>query len=207
MMSSVGNTAKLACIGQIILGPCTEIVRKILKNEIQPINLTRQVRHKLSSTNIQIKPEQYCIICPRRTQYCGDYSEFDITFLYFILRNFSNITQHVNGWGKEPEQTDRCVSANIERIRLWRNKFAHTSNFSLSDSDFNDQCNDMFNTIKELEGYLGTSTVCQDAVSNIRNCSMDSATIHNIIEQLQLLRKDFEDFSSKKKLQQNIFFK
>lgn len=58
----------------------------------------------------QITKEQEKII------HNGNYAEFDITLLYFSLRNISKIPPHVKQWGNEPIPSDRSVSANIERI-------------------------------------------------------------------------------------------
>lgn len=64
------------------------------------------------------------------------YVDFDISLLYTILRYICGIHEHKNGWGDVPLPTDRIVSANIERIRLIRNEYGHSAEFSLSDIEF-----------------------------------------------------------------------
>ncbi|XP_062577373.1 uncharacterized protein LOC134239228 [Saccostrea cucullata] len=49
----------------------------------------------------------------------------DVTIMYKLLRNFSDIAPPGNGWGKEPRIVDITESDDIERIRLYRNKYSH----------------------------------------------------------------------------------
>lgn len=67
------------------------------------------------------------ILFPKQGKYNGDLSEFDIPTLYSILRFACNIEPHRLGWGKNPDDDDRSLSANIERIRIMRNDLVHNS--------------------------------------------------------------------------------
>lgn len=100
------------------------------------------------------------------------------------------IPQHTKQWGNEPDSGDRSVSANIERIRLMRNEYGHSSDTSISDTNFNVKWQNMFDVVQELEIYLGSSTVYQDAVKEIKTCSMDP-------EQSNKYIKEFFDLNRK----------
>lgn len=78
-----------------------------------------------------------------------------------------------NNGGNEPISSDRTVLANIERIRLIRNKYGYCTDISISDTDSHKKVLDISSIILDLEKYLGTSSVYQDAVVEIRNCCMD----------------------------------
>lgn len=115
-----------------------------------------------------------------------NYSEFDITLLYFLLRNICLISKHGLKWGDKPNPTDRSVSANIERIRLIRNDdYGHATNFAIPDQDFIKRWDNLFLIVKELEAYIGSSTVYQDAVTDLKSCSMDPEIEQNFIKKLQ----------------------
>lgn len=58
------------------------------------------------------------------------YEDFEISLLYTILRNICIIPEHKNGWGDVPLPIDKSVSANIERIRLKRNEYGHSTDIS-----------------------------------------------------------------------------
>lgn len=151
-------------LAEIIAGPLTGILQAVLRKEIRPNELSKIVKElcsKSKSRRLLFTEEQEVLI------YSGDYSKFDIVLLYFSLRNVCAIPSHANKWGNRPNPADKSVSANIERIRLIRNQFAHTSEFSISDENFNEKCLEVFNIVQELEQYLGTSTVFCHKVQNI----------------------------------------
>ncbi|XP_061190483.1 uncharacterized protein LOC133198405 [Saccostrea echinata] len=191
--TSTTETTNLARVARLILGPCTDVLRDILRKELSPFNLSRAVKiwvdHKRdkNAKNPLSKQQTYLIFPPPTKQYGGDYSDFDVTILYLLLRNVCNITEHTAGWGKQPNSGDRSVSANIERIRLIRNKYyGHTSDFFLAESDFRQEWRNIHDIIVELESYLGSSTTYQDAVNEIKTCYMDPELKRCYIDILRL---------------------
>lgn len=192
--ASTPGTTNVARIARLLLGPCTGILRKILKNKIHPNTLTQAVKNLI--TNHRTNPftkQQMGIVCPsnpHNSQYTGDYSDLDLTLLYTILRNCCNITPHNKGWGNDPDSTDRGESANIERIRVLRNKYyGHQSSFSISDTQFKIVWQDILQIIKELEATLGTSTDFLDDVNFLKTCSMDPELENRYIRELLLVEK------------------
>ncbi|XP_062608651.1 uncharacterized protein LOC134270452 [Saccostrea cucullata] len=170
------NTARLA---RLILGPCTDVLRDILKTEVKPSDLSRKVKEftdkLLHGQRNPLNKTQSEIIFPKHTkQYSSDYSDLDISFLYLLLRNVSKISSHSKGWGEIPNPGDRSVAANIERIRLIRNKYyGHSPDLSLSESEFRQEWRNIRDIVVELERHLGNTKVYQDAVNTIKTCSMD----------------------------------
>ncbi|XP_062592308.1 uncharacterized protein LOC134253745, partial [Saccostrea cucullata] len=186
------NTARLA---RLILGPCTDVLRDILKTEVLPSDLSKTVKIFTKSLKYgQRNPfnkAQVEMIFPKPTnQYSGDYSDLDISLLYMLIRNVSNIAAHSNGWGEIPYPGDRSVAANIERIRLIRNQYyGHSADLSLSDSEFRHEWRNIRDIVVELERHLGTSTVYQDAVNEIKTCSMDPEQEKKYIDLLGDIRE------------------
>lgn len=193
---STRETTNFARVARIILGPCTSVLRDILKKEIPPFGFHHTVntffansdKHKKST----ISETQKQLVLK------GKYSEFDITLLYYLLRNVCSIPQHTNLWGNVPNQVDRSVSANTERMRILRNEYGHTTDFFLSDSDFEQKWKDIFQIVKELESNLGTGTDHQDALLKLKTCSMDPDEEKkyiqklSIVEQMQVQISDLE---------------
>lgn len=175
-----------ARIARAILFPCTDVLREVLTKEISPLDLEKKVRiYMLQNRTPYISERQ------KKLVYSKNYSFFDVTLLYFLLRCICSIPPHKNKWGKDPELTDRSVSANIERVRILRNQWACASDIFLSDSDFDQIWNHISQTVKDLEGYLGTATKYQDALIKLKTCFMDPASIQhsfvklNTVEMLQ----------------------
>ncbi|XP_062580844.1 putative ankyrin repeat protein RF_0381 [Saccostrea cucullata] len=182
------NTARLA---RLILGPCTDVLREILKKEIPPSELSKEVKQwtddlKKNKKWKHLNQSQVDIIFPKPTyQYRGDYSDLDISILYIILRNVSKIPPHSKGWGENPDPADRSVAANIERIRLLRNKYyGHSADISLSNSEFSQEWQNILDFVVEMERHIGTSTMYQESVKEAKTCSMDPEIEHRYISRL-----------------------
>lgn len=179
---STRGTTNLARVARMILGPCTDVLCALLTKEVTPSALMHNVNTFIANhpkhKPCPINKDQQKLVC------CGNYSEFDITLLYTLLRNVSTFPPPSNDWGKDPDKNDRSVSANIERIRLERNQYGHKSDISLTDIAFNKKCQDIFTIVQELEGYLGADTIYQDAVAFIKTCSMDPEQEAKYINQL-----------------------
>lgn len=179
---STRETTHLARVAWIIFGPCTGVLCALLRKELTPSALVHNVNTFIANhpkhKPCPINKDQQKLVCG------GNYSEFDITLLYTLLRNVSTFPPPLNDWGKDPVKNDRSVSANIERIRLERNQYVHKSGISLTDTAFNKKCQDIFTIIQELEGYLGADTFYQDKVSFIKTCPMDPEQEAKYINQL-----------------------
>lgn len=121
------ETTNFSRLIRIIVGPCTDVLRDVLKKTIAPSALSQ-----------------------------------------------NNFKPHSKQWGNDPDPGERSVSANIERIRLIRNKYlGHCSRTTISDADFTKEYNNILYILKDFDCYLGTSTVYQDAMLIFKECSMD----------------------------------
>lgn len=193
---STRETTNFARVARIILGPCTSVLRDILKKEIPPFGFHHTVNTFFANSDKHKKST--ISVTQKQLVLKGKYSEFDITLLYYLLRNVCSIPQHINLWGNVPNQVDRSMPANIERMRILRNEYGHTTDFFLSDSDFEQKWKDIFQIVKELESNLGTGTDHQDALLKLKTCSMDPDEEKkyiqklSIVEQMQVQISDLE---------------
>ncbi|XP_052680244.1 uncharacterized protein LOC128161019 [Crassostrea angulata] len=180
---STTGTTHLARLARAILGPCMDVLRDVLAKEISPPDLEKKVK-----TYVPQKGKPSISEKQKRIVYGKDYTVFDVTLLYFLLRNMCSIPPHKNTWGKNPDPTDKSVSANIERIRILRNEwYGHGTDFSLSEPDFERKWNHISQIVKELEGYLGTTTKYQDTLIELKTCCMDPVSIQHYIDTLKTI--------------------
>lgn len=97
------ETANLARLIQIIVGPCSDTLRAILTKNINPHDLRKEINiYVAQKKNPQVSKEQKQLIDG------GNYSHFDITLLYFFYETyleFRNI------------QTDGVI-AQIQQIKV-----------------------------------------------------------------------------------------
>lgn len=170
---STRDTTNFARVARMILGPCTGVLQEILKEKIPLTDFKHTVKtfyknlpkHKQNTISEKQILEKFAL--------SGSYSNFDITFLYYLLRNLCSIHQHTNKWGNVPNRVDRSLSANIERIRVLRNEYGHSTQSLLSVADFEQKVKDIHQIVRELESYLGTATDKQEAVLKLKTCCMD----------------------------------
>lgn len=184
--ASTRETTNLARMARIILGPCTDVLRAVLRKEINPSVLPQKVK-KYHAKQFLITKDQRKLIQKR------NYSDFDITLLYILLRNISKIQPHCNQWGNFPSPTDTSMSANIERIRFIRNQYGHISKISMTDTDFITTWQQVHDIVQKMDMSLGTNY--QDAVIDIKICSMDPEQESRYIEQLLGVHKKLKTIS------------
>lgn len=182
---STRKKSNFACIARIILGPCTDTLRDVLKNQISLTELKNKLWEFIDDTAIY--GESFEIPFRNVKEYVGsseNYADFDISFLYFFLRWVCDISLHGYKWGKYPSDKDRSVSANIERVYRIREKYKTFPKCSLKDSTFEHELENILNIVKELEKNIGSDTVYQDSVKKIRNSSMDTDVENIFIKNL-----------------------
>lgn len=187
-LSKTEETSNLACIARIVCGPCTDILRKILTNQILPSNLKARCWYFFQHTDRNDYTIHLITRALFHVEYSENYSEFDIPVLYFFLRWICDIPPHKKKWGHSPIKDDRSLSANIERIYNMRKKYRHFEDDSLKNSTFEKHWEKLFQTVKELEEDIGSGTTNQDAMKKLKSCSMDPDVQDLFIEKL---REDF----------------
>lgn len=186
---SQNETANLVRLFQIILGPCTDILRSILTKHVNPQDLRKKFNIFVAqNTELKIAKTQKQLVDS------GKYSDFDISLLYMLLRNISGIPPPQNNWNRRQSPKDRSVSANIERIHMLRNHhFAHSSKCRLLDSEFEQIWKEVFQTVQDLEQYLGASTVHQEAVTKLKNRHMEYNEVVKLFKTVEHLKDKVED--------------
>lgn len=170
--------SNLACIARVFVGPCTGILQDVLKKHITLLALKKKVDLFLQ--------HPYSFMCVHHLicDFDVNYSDFDIPLLYFFLRSICNIPPSITEWEHFPSEKDRSLTANIERIYQMHKQYKYFPNESLKDSIFEEDWEIIFQTVKELEEYIGSGTANQDAMKKIKNSSMDPDVEHLFIAKI-----------------------
>ncbi|XP_046857320.1 uncharacterized protein LOC124450722 isoform X2 [Xenia sp. Carnegie-2017] len=83
-----------------------------------------------------ISKEQWELLYPSNGS-SPDIDNFDISLLTVLLRNICGLTAPSGGWDNLPSSSDTSISANIARIKFYRNKvYGHITTTSVDDSEF-----------------------------------------------------------------------
>ncbi|XP_062618560.1 uncharacterized protein LOC134280148 [Saccostrea cucullata] len=154
---STEETTNASRVCRLLLGPCTDEFRDVLRNKVPPSTLTHTLQQSIRTGNSpRLLPNQRDLVLPNCGQYTGNYDDMDISLLYTILRNICSLPPPSRGWGKNPDPSDRFVSANIERIHLARNQCGHSSSSLLSNSEFSSIWKTLRLAIKNLDNAFIT---------------------------------------------------
>lgn len=179
---STRETANLVRIAEIILGPCTDVLQDVLTKQITPLKVQEQfvsfLRRKKISTDV-LRNEGLHMLSKIK-----DNPRFNIPLLYASLRCICSISQHKNKWGNFPDEQDRSLSANIERIYSLHMEYTEYPNEHLKDSIFEQEWKNVYQTIKELEEHLGSDTKHQDTLKKLKTCLIDPDVENKFIKKL-----------------------
>lgn len=175
------EVSNLACIARILLGPCTDTLRDVLTHSITPSVVKKEFRHIYAKA--YEAEELFIGLALLIYQYDASYSDFDIPLLCIFLlprfhTHFPRPTWHF--LSKEI----RSLLTNIRRIYKMHKKYKYYQGDFLKDLAFEQDWEELFQTVKELEKYIGSATANQDAMKKIKNSSMDPDVEHLFIANL-----------------------
>ncbi|XP_046850511.1 uncharacterized protein LOC124443991 [Xenia sp. Carnegie-2017] len=107
-----------------------------------------------------------------------DIEEFDISLLTVLLRNICGLTPPASGWNNLPSPSDNSVSANIARIKYYRNEvYGHISTTGVDDSKFEDFW-------KEISKALVGLGIQQTEIDELREAPLSPEEV-NYIDMLE----------------------
>ena len=151
--------------------PCTGLFQEVLRQHVPEKDIHKLLNDPVKKRTI-IQPlralKQENTMYPQTGVFNGSYADFDLSLLYVLIRNFTGIPDHTTGWGNVPDNMDNSTAANIERIRLLRNKYAHGSTSHLTDKELKKERKNIISCIHGIERTLHlNSTKFEDAAEAI----------------------------------------
>lgn len=175
-MTSTNLSRKQLNFAQISI-VCVDILKQclidILDIHIKPADLRKEISlsPSLTAGKDKLNSGQRDLCCPSST--CvPDYSNFDVTLLYRLIRNLCPTLKPSKQWGKEPKATDLTIGDDIERIRLFRNKhYAHADSAEIPDSEFTDLWNEGKSLIHRLQNFTRANGCTNDYGLKLSNIS------------------------------------
>ena len=158
-------------VSRLLMDPCTDQLRDLLRFYIPQANFNAVIRTVKSRLPRLTEPQRKLILRDSGL-YLGNYDDMDISLLYILLRNACQIQAHNKGWGNTPDSADRSVSANIERLRLARNRCGHSTR-GMSNNEYNQVWSEIRAAVVDLDKALGIGNKYQEVVDFIRKDTMD----------------------------------
>ena len=99
------------------------------------LNANKSVLHKIRHS--VITDQQWDLLFPTSPGAAPYSKKIDITLLTILLRNICGLSPPTTGWNCMPPVRDTSKSADIVRIKIFRNDvYAHIANAQLNDATF-----------------------------------------------------------------------
>ena len=140
---------------------------------VTALNANKPVLQKIKVIN----PSQWDLLFPTSGA-APDSNNFDITLLTILLRNICGLPAPATGWNVRPPAGDTSKSADIVRIRIFRNEiYGHITRAQLDDA--------RFNTLwQEISQSLTRLGILQDDIDEIKTAPL-SPEEESYIEKLK----------------------
>ena len=165
--SATEETTNINRVSRLLMGPCTDQLRDLLRFYIPPASFPSVIQRARSRLPYMTDPQRKLIL-PNSGVYSGNYEDMYISLLYILLRNVCGIRAHNRGWGNTPDSADRSVSANIERLRLARNQCGHSIG-RMCNTEFDQIWSKIKGAVVDLDKALGNRNKYQEIVNFIQN--------------------------------------
>lgn len=158
----------------------------ILASEIQPVDLYNKIQHscilsigeeRLSSTQMTI-----CFLSPPAIP---DYSNFDVTLLYTLIRNLCPSLEPTKGWGKDPVDTDTEIGDDIERLRFFRSKLplVHSLSSNIFENDFKMILEELKPILQRIQSHMiskGYNVNYEEMIANMKQLDLGDEPLHKL---------------------------
>ncbi|XP_046857773.1 uncharacterized protein LOC124451192 [Xenia sp. Carnegie-2017] len=128
-------------LSKLLINKGKQALTHTLQSLLKPSSLAGKLKDPSTKTTLTslkfkvIKNEQWDLLYPSTGS--PDIKKFDITLLTVLLRSICGLTAPHSGWNNLPSSSDTSNSANIARIKFYRNKvYGHITTTSVNDSEF-----------------------------------------------------------------------
>lgn len=126
------------------------VLEGILRSKIVPADLENAINY-CSYLGDNLRPEQKALCCLPSP----DYSTFDVSLLYTLIRNLCPVFKPTKKWGKPPSNSQFRIGDDIERLRVFRNEvYGHCKSSSVSDTDFKSLWTEVENILLRVQKFM-----------------------------------------------------
>lgn len=143
-------------------------LKEILDNHVKPSDLYAKINSSTLITGNKLRSHQkkLCYITPPGIP---DYSKFDVTLLYTLIRNLCPSLKPTGKWGEEPAAAHTQLGDDIERLRCFRNReFAHANSAEISDSEFKKHWSNLHTVINRIQSNKNVKTDFLQRLNSIK---------------------------------------
>ena len=221
-MDPVQAKAIFSRLCHLLIDKGGEALRRVLLAKIWPSTLfaflfaKKSVLQNLKENRV-INDQQWDLLYP--TSGTPDSEMFDISQLAVLIRSIAGLPAPTTGWSRMPLPHDDSASANVVRIRLYRNEiYGHAASTEIDDATFQNLWNKISQVLKKL-------LVTGHDIDSLKDCPMSTEEeiyiarlneweerdklvlekIHRVKEEVKDVKEELKDMNEKfVKLQEKV---
>ncbi|XP_033730889.1 uncharacterized protein LOC117320399 [Pecten maximus] len=194
--TSTKETTNYARICRLVIDVFPDVFRELLVTRL-PSGLPYVLSSQKGQIISQLNKQQKKMLYPSGGVFQGSEKDMDVSLLYILLRNLGNITPHGKGWGNVPDAADRCLSANIDRLRIHRNEIVHANIAYLSNSDFRTRWADIRQSVEDIQNSDLKTGMFVQAVDSILTMTMDPDVERKYITLVKKIEGEISDIKER----------
>ena len=184
---------------RLLIAGGTSILKEVFDSIHPPSTLPAVL--SISAVKAQLKgarltkPQRDCLY-PAPAGCYGRSSDFDITLLFCLLRQICGLTSPPLGWDELPATADQTVSADLARVKFYRNTvYGHVSGaMEISDDQFNVLWTEISGALIRLANHISgvKGLDWQQAIAKLQSDPLTPEDEQNVEELKTWYRSDYE---------------
>lgn len=201
LLASTNGKANFQRLARLLVCGGTQLLREVFDSIHPPSVLPIVLNHPVIQGQLRwINQRERNCLYPSAGVY-GKSTDFDVTLLYKLLKTICSLPAPLTtGWNNLPNSADDSRSADLARIRFYRNQVCHdTSNMEINDVKFLFLWQEITNALVRLAKSISAEreTEWQTAIDKYLNDPLTPDDENNIEE---LTRWYFHDMEVKQEL-------
>ena len=179
---------------RLLIAGGTSVLREVFDSIHSPSTLATVLADPQLKGARLTKPQRDCLYPPSGV--CAKTSDFDITLLFCLLRHICGLTSPLLGWDELPVSADQTVSADLARVKFYRNTvYGHVSEaMEISDDQFNDLWAEISEALIRLANHISgvKGLEWQQAIAKLETAPLTPEDEQNVEELKEWYKRDSE---------------
>ena len=158
VLCSTSGKTNFQRITRLLISGGTSLLTEIFDSIYPPSHLPTILSNPVTKNQLKgaklTMPQWHCL-CPSPGVY-GKSADFDVTLLFRLLRTICNLAPPATGWDALPASTDHSLTADIARIKFYRNSiYSHVNQgMAITNDEFPTLWQEISEALVRIAGQL-----------------------------------------------------
>ncbi len=207
VLRSTSGKTNFQRVTRLLISGGTTLLREIFDQICPPSYLPTKLKDPTTEKQLKtarLTNPQWDCLYPSPGVY-GKSIKFDVTLLFKLLRTICSLSPPVTGWDALPTSTDHSLTADLARIKYYRNSvYGHVNqNMDITDDEFPSLWKEICDTLVRVAGHISHTkkTEWQGAIDKFLKDPLTAEDERYVKELQRWYDNDMEVKEQVKKLQ------